>query len=153
MGDSFQAEGEIQFQYNSLKSSFQEFIPEHSTSPDSAPLNPSSEDIVTDPTPLEHVPEHIPDNPEPPPLPDVPEQVPNAPVPDPPACRVWHGYTAGWHFEHRTRTRLYRTCLGYRYIPYRFSRSVIRNPRYLRYPRVVCIKNTYCDHETTDSIL
>ena len=57
MGDSFQAEGEIQFQYNSLKSSFQEFIPEHSTSPDSAPSNPSSEDTVTDPTPLEHVPE------------------------------------------------------------------------------------------------
>ena len=82
MGDSFQAEGEIQFQYNSLKSSFQDFIPEHSTRPDSAPSNPSSDDIVTDLTPSEHVPEHVPDHPEPP-LPNPPN--PPAPQPDLPA--------------------------------------------------------------------
>ena len=48
MGDSFQAEGEIQFQYNSLKSSFQEFIPEHSTSLEPALSDPSSDNIIPD---------------------------------------------------------------------------------------------------------
>ena len=68
MGDSFQAEGEIQFQYNSLKYSFQEFIPEHSTSPEPTLPDLSSDDIIPDPA----LPEHIPDHPEPVPLPYPP---------------------------------------------------------------------------------
>src|SRR5882762_7025419 len=54
MGDKFQAEGEIQFKYNSLKSSFQEFKPDDPSSDtilDSAPPTTSSDDIDPDTEP------------------------------------------------------------------------------------------------------
>src|SRR3984885_16093841 len=85
MGTSFQAEGEIRFQYNSLKSTFQEFTPERSSSPDSILPTTSSDDFDSD-SALEHtpnVPEHVPLVQEH--VPAVPEHIP-AP-PDPPACR------------------------------------------------------------------
>src|SRR6202521_650990 len=80
MGDKFQAEGEIQFKYNSLKSSFQEFKPDVSSSDttlDSAPSTTSSDDINPDPAPHNRIPT---------PVPNIPEHVPNVP-PDPPARR------------------------------------------------------------------
>src|ERR1700677_3530718 len=65
--------GEIQFQYSSLKSTFQELNPEHSSSPEPAS---SSDDFILDTTPSNSA------------LPKpVPELVPNAPPPDPPAGR------------------------------------------------------------------
>src|ERR1700683_4817921 len=73
MAGSFKAEGEIQFQYSSLKSTFQELNPEHSSSPEPAS---SSDDFILDTTPSHSA------------LPKpVPELVPNAPPPDPPARR------------------------------------------------------------------
>src|ERR1700683_574072 len=73
MAGSFKAEGEIQFQYSSLKSTFQELNPEHSSSPEPAS---SSDDFILDTTPSNST------------LPKpVPELVPNAPPPDPPARR------------------------------------------------------------------
>src|ERR1700728_1166773 len=79
MGTRFEAEGEIQFQYNSLKSTFQEFTPEQSSSPDSVPLTTSSHDFNSD-----SAPEHIPNVLEQ--VPAVPELIPNIPIPpDPPA--------------------------------------------------------------------
>ena len=80
MGDKFQAEGEIQFKYNSLKSSFQEFKPDVSSSDttlDSAPSTTSSDDTNPDPAPHNCIPT---------PVPNIPEHVPNVP-PDPPARR------------------------------------------------------------------
>jgi hypothetical protein len=80
MGNRFQAEGEIQFQYNSLKSTFQEFTPERSSSPDSVPPTTSSDDFDSD-SALEHVPtvpEHIPAPP------DSPARHPRQPRPPPP---------------------------------------------------------------------
>src|SRR5882762_7907321 len=50
--------------------------------------------------------------------------------------RVRHGYTAGTDFLNCTRTRVHRTRGGYGYIPYPFLRGIVRNPRYLGYPRV-----------------
>src|ERR1700734_954742 len=50
MGASFKAEGKYQFQYNSLKSSFQEFKPEQSSSLEPIPSTTSSDDIISDPT-------------------------------------------------------------------------------------------------------
>ena len=82
MGTSFKAEGEYQFQYNSLKSSFQEFKPEQSSSPEPVPSTTSSDDIISNPAPSISNPVPAPNIPE-----HVPEQVPNAPPPDPPACR------------------------------------------------------------------
>jgi Integrase core domain/GAG-pre-integrase domain len=78
MGNRFRAEVEIQFQYNSLKSTFQEFTPERSSSPDSVPPTTSSDDFDSD-----SAPEHVA---------NVPEHVPTVPVhilapPDPPAHR------------------------------------------------------------------
>src|SRR6202044_1911368 len=80
MGTSFKAEGEYQFQYSSLKSSFQEFKPEESSSPEPVPSTTSSDDIISNPTPPTSNPVPAPNIPE-----HVPEQVPNAPPPDPPA--------------------------------------------------------------------
>jgi len=82
MGTSFKAEGEYQFQYNSLKSSFQEFKPEQSSSPEPVPSTTSSDDIISNPAPSTSNPVPAPNIPE-----HVPEQVPNAPPPDPPARR------------------------------------------------------------------
>src|SRR6202453_962029 len=48
MVGSFKAEGEIQFQYSSLKSTFQELNPEHSSGPEPAS---SSDDFILDTTP------------------------------------------------------------------------------------------------------
>jgi hypothetical protein len=71
MAGSFKAEGEIQFQYSSLKSTFQELDPEHSSSQEPAS---SSDDFILDTAPSNSA------------LPKpVPELVPNAPLPDPPA--------------------------------------------------------------------
>src|ERR1700683_5151409 len=73
MAGSFKAEGEIQFQYSSLKSTFQELNPEHSSSPEPAS---SSDNFILNTTPSNSA------------LPKpVPELVPNAPPPDPPAHR------------------------------------------------------------------
>ena len=79
MGDSFWAEGENQFQYNSLKYSFQEFKPEHSSNPEPAPSSTSSDDIIPDPAPSISDPK---------PIHNVPKHVSNipAPQPNPPAC-------------------------------------------------------------------
>src|SRR5258708_6813170 len=85
MGNRFRAEGEIQFQYNSLKSTFQKFTPERSSSPDSVLPTTSSYDFDSD-SALEHVPnvpEHVPAVQEH--IPGIPEHIP-AP-PDPPARR------------------------------------------------------------------
>src|SRR6202050_2310610 len=87
MAGSFKAEGEIQFQYSSLKSTFQELNPEHSSSPEPAS---SSDDFILDTTPSNSalpkpVPELVPNVPEL--VPNVPELVPNAPPHDPPAHR------------------------------------------------------------------
>jgi len=81
MGTSFQAEGEIQFQYNSLKSTFQEFTPERSSSPDSILPTTSSDDFDSD-SALEHtpnVPEQVPLVQEH--VPAVPEHIPAPPDP------------------------------------------------------------------------
>src|ERR1700689_4215145 len=51
MGTSFKAEGEYQFQYNSLKSSFQEFKLDQSSSPEPVPSTTSSDDIISNPAP------------------------------------------------------------------------------------------------------
>ena len=78
MGTRFKAEGEIQFQYNLLKSTFQDFAPERSSSSDSIPPTTSSHDFKSD-SALEHIPdvqEHVP---------AVPEHIPTPP--DPPTCR------------------------------------------------------------------
>src|SRR5882762_8726277 len=80
MGDKFQAEGEIQFKYNSLKSLFQEFKPDDPSSDttlDSAPSTIPSDNINPDPAPHNRIPT---------PIPNIPEHVPNVP-PDPPARR------------------------------------------------------------------
>ena len=61
----------LQFQYNSLKSTFQEFIPEQSSSPDSA-----LEHIPNVPKQVPLAPEHIP---------AVSEHIPAPAPPDPPA--------------------------------------------------------------------
>src|ERR1700691_3086455 len=82
MGTSFKAKGEYQFQYNSLKSLFQEFKPEQSSSPEPVPSTTSSDDIISNPAPSTSNPVPAPNIPE-----HVPEQVPNAPPPDPPARR------------------------------------------------------------------
>src|SRR6202050_4036546 len=72
MAGSFKAEGGIQFQYSSLRSTFQELNPEHSSSPEPAS---ASDDFILDTTPSNSA------------LPKpVPENVPNVPPPDPPAC-------------------------------------------------------------------
>src|SRR6202453_3605470 len=72
--------GEIQFQYSSLKSTFQELNPEHSSSPEPAS---SSDDFILDTTPSNSaLPKPVPEL-----VPNVPELVPNAPPPDPPARR------------------------------------------------------------------
>jgi Reverse transcriptase (RNA-dependent DNA polymerase) len=78
MGNRFRAEGEIQFQYNSLKSTLQDSAPERSSSPDSVLPTTFSDDLYSD-----SAPEHVPNIPEH--LPAVPEHIP-AP-PDPPARR------------------------------------------------------------------
>jgi hypothetical protein len=66
MGASFQAEGEYQFQYNSLKSLFQKFKPEQSFSPECVPSTTSSDNIISnhppstsDPVPVFNVPKHV----------------------------------------------------------------------------------------------
>ena len=73
MANSFQAEGEIQFQYNSLKSSFQELDDsyDNDTTLEPTPLIASS-DIIQEPAlaPVPNVLEHVP---------NVPEHVPNVP--------------------------------------------------------------------------
>ena len=75
MANSFQAEGKIQFQYNSLKSSFQELDDsyDNDTILEPTPLIASS-DIIQEPAPAL--------------VPNVLKNVPNvpAPQPDPPAC-------------------------------------------------------------------
>jgi hypothetical protein len=48
--------------------------------------------------------------------------------------RVPHGYTVGWNFPHRTRTRAHRNPLRVIPVPYRNSHGVKWNPRYQRYP-------------------
>ena len=54
------------------------------------------------------------------------------------SSRVFHGYTTGWAFGHRT-------CHGYRYIPYHKSPGVIQNLWYLLYPQVIYITKYYKD--------
>jgi hypothetical protein len=84
MGTRFKAEGEIQFQYNLLKSTFQDFAPERSSSSDSILPTTSSHDFNSD-SALEHipdVPEHIPLVQEH--VPAVPEHIPTPP--NPPTC-------------------------------------------------------------------
>src|SRR6202050_4644786 len=79
MAGSFKAEGEIQFQYSSLKSTFQELNPEHSSSPEPAS---SSDDFILDTPPSNSaLPKPVPEL-----VPNVPELVPNASPHDPPAC-------------------------------------------------------------------
>src|ERR1700677_1281424 len=87
MAGSFKAEGEIQFQYSSLKSTFQGLNPEHSSSPEPAS---SSDDFILDTPPSNSafpkpVPKLVPNFPNL--VPIVPKLVPNAPPHDPPARR------------------------------------------------------------------
>jgi hypothetical protein len=79
IGASFKTQGEYQFQYNSLKSSCQEFKPDPSSSPEPVPSTTSSDDIISDPTPPTSNPV---------PVPNVPEQVPNAPPCAPSSCHI-----------------------------------------------------------------
>ena len=62
-----------------------------------------------------------------------------------PSCRVFHGYTTGREFRHRTHTHGYCTHHGYGYIPYCKSCGVIQNLWYLLYPQVIYITNHYKD--------